>query len=112
MQPTNAPESGKREASMKILSCIDRALDCYGDSVKQVIYWNFEKQFNITRDKIPDHPEKFVEALEKIFGGGAGIVERTIVNEISSLPGMDKLGSDDLTKALRTGCKHFLGMQS
>ncbi|MGI0079721.1 MAG: hypothetical protein ACRECH_08855 [Nitrososphaerales archaeon] len=106
MTSTNA----EQEANSKIKNCIDQALDSYGDSVKQVIYWNLEKMFGITSDRIPENPEKFVSALEKIFGAGAGIVERTIINEISLVPGIGNLKSDDLVKALRTGCRHFQGL--
>lgn len=109
MTATNAGQE-RKEANSKIINCIDHALDSYGDSVKQVIYWNLEKMYGVTRDAIPENAEKFVLGLEKIFGAGVGIVQRTIINEISAIPGIGKIESDDLAKVLRIGRKHFQGL--
>jgi hypothetical protein len=87
---------------LKILACLDEALDSYGESVKQVIYWNLEKTFGVQKESIPEYPEKFVQTLEKIFGSGANLVEGTIVKHLASLGDSSILTSaNDLSLILK-----------
>lgn len=92
---------------LKILTCLDEALDTYGESVKQVVYWNLETLFGVQKESIPEHPEKFVETLEKIFGSAASLVEKKIVKRLAEL-GNKRLDSpgEDLSTVLQAA-RHF-----
>lgn len=72
------------ERDQKLVDCVDKALDNYGESVKQVIYWKLENTFGVKKKAIPEHPEKLVATLEEMFGHGAMLIEKSILNEISS----------------------------
>jgi hypothetical protein len=72
------------ESDKELLSCIDKAFDSLGESVKQVVFWNFERMFHLKRSEIPAQPERFVEAIRSMFGPGANIIERNIIREISN----------------------------
>ncbi len=72
------------ERDKQLLDCIDKAFDTLGDSVKQVVFWNFERMFKLKRAEIPVQPERFVDAIRSMFGPGASIIERNIIREISN----------------------------
>ncbi|MDG6921900.1 MAG: hypothetical protein JRN67_01250 [Nitrososphaerota archaeon] len=95
------------EIPQSFLSCLDKALDIYGDSFKQVVYWNFEKSHGLTKAQIPAHADKFAETLNKIFGPGSSIVERTLISAISKITGLKGLDGYDFSKALREVNKYF-----
>jgi hypothetical protein len=83
----------------QLIECVERALSRYGGTTVQVVFWNFEKKFNVQKEDLTKHPEKFMESIEDMFGAGARTVEKTIIQEIrSSLP----LGSFDDSNLLTT----------
>lgn len=65
-----------------ISQCIDAGLDTIGASSKKIVYWYLSQKRNLKREKIPDDPAAFLEALRTLFGQGAGILERTITREL------------------------------
>jgi hypothetical protein len=73
------------ERDQQLVECVDKALDNYGDSVKQVIYWKLENTFGVKKKAIPENPEKMVATLEDMFGHGAMLIEKSILNEISNV---------------------------
>lgn len=58
-----------------LLEAVDEGLSSLGDSSKHAIYFHVEKTFAIKKHDIPDKIEEFTEAIEKIFGYGAKILE-------------------------------------
>ncbi len=67
----------------EILECVDRGLSSLGESAKYVIYWHLKKDHKISREEIPRNPEKFLKALNDMFGdAGAAVLERSIIREI------------------------------
>jgi hypothetical protein len=54
-----------------LMEAIDDALSSLGEPVKESIYYNLEKMFNIKRYDIPCRIDEFCDALERIFGLGA-----------------------------------------
>lgn len=65
-----------------ISQCIDVGLDTIGASSKKIVYWYLSQKRNLRREKIPENPSVFLEALKTLFGQGAGILERTITREL------------------------------
>ena len=75
-----------REASQKtmkfeevLLEAIDEGLSLLGESSKHAVYFHLEKTFKMNRLDIPYRIEEFTDAVEKIFGSGAKILEIQIM---------------------------------
>jgi hypothetical protein len=79
------PSSGGK--TNPLVSCVDAALDSYGESVKYVVYWNLQKNYKVEKSAIPENPDKFVAIIESIFGVGADFVKDKIILSIQQLSG-------------------------
>ncbi|MGI0081242.1 MAG: hypothetical protein ACRECH_16670 [Nitrososphaerales archaeon] len=88
-------------AGTLFLHYLDEALDIYGSSVKQVVYWKFEKTHHLSRNEIYAHPEQFVETIRIIFGTGMSSIEKDMVRKIERDSGLTNLDADNLVDALR-----------
>jgi hypothetical protein len=95
----------ENELSTGLLNSLDKALDQYGASVKQVVYWKFETTFGYDRGSVFSHPNEFIKTLETVFGAGAKVVEKRISYEIMLVRGVGKDSSGgtlvDLFRAAR-----------
>ena len=73
--------SKNREAENKtkfeevLLEAIDEGLSLLGESSKQAVYFHLEKAFKMNRLDIPYRIEDFTDAIERLFGAGAKILE-------------------------------------
>jgi hypothetical protein len=65
-----------------LLEAVDEGLSSLGDSSKQVVYFYLEKTFKINRRDIPYKIEEFVDAIEKLFGLGAKVLEALIMKRL------------------------------
>lgn len=84
------------EVDQKILLCVDTALQKFGESVKNSIYYYLKKDFNLEKVEIPKKPEAFESALTSIFGEqGSKVIEKLILLEIKSIFNLEK--DSDLT---------------
>jgi len=55
-----------------------------GESAKYVIYHYLEGDFRLKKDKIPERPEVFKQAMTSIFGEeGSKIIEELIVQKMT-----------------------------
>ena len=88
-------------ASSLFLQYLDNALDVYGSSVKQVVYWKFEKTHHLSKKDVYAHPEKFVETIRTIFGTGMSSIEKDMIRKLELCSGMSHLDSNNLVVALR-----------
>ncbi|MBT0160408.1 hypothetical protein G4O51_10545 [Candidatus Bathyarchaeota archaeon A05DMB-2] len=70
-----------------LLRAIDEALNSLGKSVGQAIYFHIENTFGINRTQIPENLQAFQEALEKIFGAGARLIEVQIIKNLHVMTG-------------------------
>ena len=62
-----------------LMEAIDEGLSLLGESSKQVVYCYLEKTFKMNRLDIPYRIEEFIDAIERIFGTGAKILEIQIM---------------------------------
>jgi len=62
-----------------LLEAIDEGLSVLGESAKQAVYCHLGKTFKMNRLDIPYRLEEFTDAVEKIFGAGAKILEIQIM---------------------------------
>ena len=72
-----------------LVEAVDEGLSALGDSAKQAIYFHLEKTFSIEKQNIPNKIEEFTNAIEKIFGLGAKILEIKIIKYLYEKVGHD-----------------------
>jgi hypothetical protein len=74
-------EAKKKTMSFEedLLEAIDEGLSLLGESAKQAVYFHLEKTFKMNRLDVPYRIEEFIDAVEKIFGSGAKILEIQIM---------------------------------
>jgi hypothetical protein len=91
-----------------IMTAVDDSLCSFGDSFKQVIYFQLENTFHIKKQEIPQRIDEFAAALEEIFGIGATLIEMKILKTLhDQVPGFvhfprsDDLVFTDYVKNLR-----------
>ena len=65
-----------------LLEAIDQALAQLGESAKESIYFHLERQFRLSKQRIPHRLEEFEDGLEKIFGIGAKYIEILIMKQL------------------------------
>jgi len=65
-----------------LLEAVDETLSSLGDSSKEAIYFHLEKTFSINKQDIPHKIEEFANAVEKIFGPGAKLLEIKIMKRL------------------------------
>jgi hypothetical protein len=66
----------------KILEVIDESLASFGESVKQVVYFQLETSHHVEKRDIPSRIEEFALAVEEIFGVGAKLIEMKIMETL------------------------------
>ena len=91
-----------------VMKAVDDSLSSFGDSFKQVIYFQLENTFHIKKQEIPQKIEGFAAAIEEIFGIGATLIEMKIlkalhdqVPEFVHFPRGDELVFTEYVKSLR-----------
>jgi hypothetical protein len=62
-----------------VLEAIDESLSSMGQNCKKSIYFHLENDYNLNKLEIPFRIKDFSEAIEKIFGVGAKILEIQIL---------------------------------
>ena len=65
-----------------LLEAIDEGLSALAESAKAAIYFHLEKTFKIKRQEIPCRIEEFSDAIERMFGTGAKLVEIRIMKSL------------------------------
>ena len=65
-----------------IIDAIEDSLSSFKSFEKQEVYFFLETTFNISKKEIPQKMEDFGNALEKIFGVGARLIEIRIIKSI------------------------------
>ena len=72
-----------------LLDAVDEGLAAFGESAKQTVYCLIEERFHIQRSEIPEKLQTFHEALTELFGSGATIVEKTILQTLREKIGIE-----------------------
>lgn len=66
----------------RLLEAVDEGLSSLGDSAKQAIYFYLEETFNVSKRDIPYRIDEFAEAIERVFGNGARLLEIEIMRRL------------------------------
>jgi hypothetical protein len=77
--PKAKAKKGTRDFEELLTEAIDEGLSLLGESSRQVVYFYLEKTFKMKKLDIPYRIEEFIDAIEKIFGNGAKILEIQIM---------------------------------
>jgi hypothetical protein len=72
----------KSNVEATLLSAVDESLSSFGDSFKQVIYFQLANTYHIEKHEIPARINEFADALEEIFGIGAKLIEMKIIKAV------------------------------
>ena len=65
-----------------LLEAIDEAFSSLGESIKTAIYFHLENSMGIKKREIPFRIDDFQNALEKIFGLGARLLEILFIKNL------------------------------
>ena len=79
LNPKNNVNKRTMDFEELLLEAIDDGLSLLGESSKEVIYYHLRKTFKMNKQDIPYKIEEFINAIEKIFGAGAKILEIQIM---------------------------------
>lgn len=71
-----------RDFERILLEAIDEGLAVLGEGGKHMVFFYLERNCSIRKQDIPKNPEAFVTGLEKIFGAGASVLEKMILERI------------------------------
>jgi hypothetical protein len=106
--PASSTVLAGNEPESKLLDCIDRGLDVFGTSVKNVIYFRFRTIYNSERSEIPRKPELFSESLRTFFGERGYHVESAIVASLVDEFHLTEVTySDSLVRAIHEARKQL-----
>jgi nucleoside-diphosphate-sugar epimerase len=75
-------ETQKGTFGKLVTEAVDNVFSSLGDSCKQAIYFHLKDRYNINKHEIPYRIEDFADALEKIFGLGAKLIEIEIMRAL------------------------------
>jgi len=76
---------------------IDDGLMVLGETVRRTIYQCLERKHQLKREEIPEKLPTFHEALERMTGAGAKVIERQIARNLYSRLGLNFTGRMDWT---------------
>jgi hypothetical protein len=92
-----------------IAEAVDESLGSFGESVKQVVYYQLENSYHVKKQDIPVKIEEFVTAVEGIFGIGARLIEMKILETLYArtsgfayFPESEDLVFKDYVRSLRS----------
>jgi len=68
-----------------LLQAIDEGLHVFGESTRCVIYYHIASKHRIERERIPERPEAFHEALKGMLGEGSKVVEKQIAKSMYAM---------------------------
>jgi hypothetical protein len=72
-----------------LLEAVDEGLSSLGNSSKRILYSHLDKGFKIKKQEIPEKIEAFADAIENIFGVGAGSIEILIMKRLHDKAGQN-----------------------
>jgi len=83
------PDFGSDDTLDVLTVAVERGLCVLGESIAQVIFYHMDKKYSLKKHEILKKPERFVEALQDMFGSGAATIERLIIQSICVTIGLN-----------------------
>ena len=97
----NSQKQEEAYYSDQILSCIEKAFDNFGITVKLVVYHQLEKNYGVKKEDIPKNIDVFARAIDEFFGVGAQRVRVSIIYELRRSSGITELDEYDVVSAAK-----------
>jgi hypothetical protein len=72
-----------------LFEAVDEGLLVLGKSGRNAVYFHLQSLYSLKKEDALEKPDVFVKSLRKIFGIGAGVIEKAILKSL-----YDKLGLD------------------
>jgi hypothetical protein len=91
-------EKGK-DFEKLFLEAVDEGLKVLGESGKHMVFFHLERSYSIKRHDIPKKPEALAAGLEKIFGAGASVLLKLVLESLYSKLGLKLEDKGDYTFA-------------
>jgi hypothetical protein len=70
-----------------ILGVIDRGFGALGENPKHALWYCLERDFNLSRQKVPENIKAFEKALQSFFGLGYNILDSLFLNYLCEAAG-------------------------
>jgi len=75
--------ASRSEFKALLFEAVDEGLKAVpGETGKEVVYYHLQSVYGLRKESIPEHPETFIEFLNRLFGAGAELIERVIVKKL------------------------------
>ncbi|MEM3459120.1 MAG: hypothetical protein QXN36_00820 [Candidatus Bathyarchaeia archaeon] len=72
-----------------LFEAVDEGLLVLGKSGRDAVYFHLESLYSLRKEDVLEKPDVFVESLRKIFGMGAGVIEKAILKSLYEKLGLD-----------------------
>jgi hypothetical protein len=89
----------RKDFEKLFLEAVDEGLNFLGESGKHMVLFHLERSYSIKRHDIPEKPEALAAGLEKIFGAGASVLQKLILESLYSKLGLKFEDKGDYTFA-------------
>ncbi len=86
-------------AELRIIECVDRGLSALGEGVKTATLWHIEHTHKVRLERVVEEPDRFVDALDQMFGGASRVIISLILDEIKKTFG--KVVDEDFVKTVK-----------
>ena len=83
------PPHSDAEFAEILMEAVDQGLSLLGESAQKSISYHLEKDHGIGKENAPDNVEAFAKGLHAIFGAGASVIERMILQSLYLKLGLD-----------------------
>lgn len=83
-----------------LLQCIDKALDGFGSSVKNAIFWRMTMLHNSGRSEVISDPATFARVIEETFGSSGKGIEIAIISELDKKFNLSARGVRSIVDAI------------
>lgn len=88
-----------RDFERLFMEAVNENLEFLGESGRQMALFHLERNYAIKRQDIPKKPEAFAKGLEEIFGAGASVLQKLILESLYSKAGLKREDKKDYTFA-------------
>ena len=78
-------KTGENRFEATLMEAIDESLGLFENLNKLEVYQHLENAFKIKKQEIPYKTEEFADAMEKIFGRGAKLIEIRIIEAVHKM---------------------------
>lgn len=85
----HSTDRSNNEANDMLTIAVEKGLSVLGESVAQVILHNLEKKYSLKKQDILKNPDRFVEALQAMFGSGATTIEKLVIQYTCTTVGLN-----------------------